>query len=64
MTNQTKLTLTDIEQWIDNDESLYNWWKGSRQGRTRFIKENRSELEEAIQSRLAPKVSKYDYWRL
>lgn len=39
---------TDISQWIDNDEGLYNWWRSSRQSKTRFIKENRQELVSAI----------------
>lgn len=43
-----KLTIADIEQWIDNDEGLYNWWKGSRQKKREFIRENRQELEDCI----------------
>ncbi len=37
-----------IAQWIDNDEGLYNWWKGTRQSKAAFIKENRTELESCI----------------
>ena len=35
-------------EWIDNDEGLYNWYKSSRQSKSKFIKENRSELECSI----------------
>lgn len=37
-----------ISQWIDNDEGLYNWWKGSKKAKQAFIKENRCELEACI----------------
>lgn len=45
---ERKLTISDIEQWIDNDEGLYNWWRGSRQSKRAFIKENREELTACI----------------
>lgn len=44
----SKVTNSDIAQWIDNDEGLYNWWKGSRQSKREFIKENRDELVACI----------------
>lgn len=43
-----KLTRADIAQWIDNDEGLYSWWKSSRQSQSKFITENRAELEACI----------------
>lgn len=45
-----KQTLNDAErsQWIDNDESLYNWWRSSRQSKSKFIRENREELTRLI----------------
>lgn len=46
----SKLTTSDIGQWIDNDEGLYVWWKQSRQKKSQFIKENRDELIRAIRS--------------
>jgi len=42
------MTNFDIEQWIDNDEGLYNWWRSSRQSKTVFIRENRKELTSCI----------------
>ena len=30
---------TEREQWIDNDEGLYDWWKSSRMSKREFIKE-------------------------
>ena len=43
-----KLNNTDREQWIDNDEGLYSWWRSSRQSKRQFIKENREEIDAAI----------------
>ena len=48
----------DREQWIDNDEGLYRWWRSSRQpngkrmSKRQFVKENRQELTEAINNML------------
>ena len=38
----------DREQWIDNDEGLYCWWRSTRQPKRRFINENRQALTETI----------------
>lgn len=38
----------DREQWIDNDEGLYNWWRSSRLSKRKFIQENRAAIDEAI----------------
>lgn len=35
-------------QWIQNDEGLYNWWRGSRRPLKAFIRENRAALDAAI----------------
>ncbi len=53
----TKLTLnnSDREQWIDNDEGLYNWWKSSKLSKRKFIKENKAEIDKAIFSVLTGK---------
>jgi len=42
------MSIRDIEQWVDNDEGLYNWWKSSKMSKRAFIKENRAELERCI----------------
>jgi len=39
---------TDREQWIDNDEGLYNWWRSSRLSKREFIRQNRDELTQII----------------
>ena len=39
---------TDRSQWIDNDEGLYRWWKGSRLSKREFIRQNREELTRII----------------
>jgi len=46
---------TDLSQWIDNDEGLYNWMKRSRMSKTAFIKENRAELQRLIRAVLERK---------
>lgn len=38
----------DREQWIDNDEGLYCWWRSSGQPKKKFINENRQALTECI----------------
>ena len=45
----------DRAQWIDNDEALYNWWKSSKQGKRRFVKENREEIDRIINAYLSRK---------
>jgi hypothetical protein len=35
-------------EWIDNDEGLYDWWRESRQSKRAFIRENRAEIDAAI----------------
>jgi hypothetical protein len=37
-----------INQWIDNDEGLYRWWKSSKLNKRAFIKANRQQLVAAI----------------
>jgi hypothetical protein len=44
------MTTSEIGQWIDNDEGLYNWWKTSRQSKRAFIRENRADLVKCIQN--------------
>lgn len=43
-----RLTYREIDLWVNNDESLYNWWKESRQGLRPFMRDNRAELERLI----------------
>lgn len=35
--------------WILNDEGMYNWFRSSRQSITKFMQENRSEIDLALQ---------------
>ena len=46
---------TDRAQWIDNDEGLYDWWRNSREGKRRFIRANRAEIDHAIHNVLDSK---------
>lgn len=39
---------TEREMWVLNDEGLYNWFKSSRMSMSRFLKENREELDNCI----------------
>lgn len=55
------MTLNDEErrQWVDNDEGLYNWWKSSKIGLYRFVRENRAEIDAVINSSLNRKPEPY-----
>lgn len=44
-----RITTSEINLWIMNDEGLYNWWKSSRLSIRNFIRENRSELISMIE---------------
>lgn len=35
-------------EWVNNDESLYLWWKAERIGLYRFVRENRKIITEFI----------------
>jgi hypothetical protein len=45
---KSRLNNTDREQWIDNDEGLYNWWRSTRLSKRQFIRQNREELDRCI----------------
>ena len=53
---------TEREQWVNNDEGLYSWWRSSRLSMRAFIRENRAELTNCIQRalNLPPKDSGSD----
>ncbi len=38
------------ELWVNNDESLYRWWKSERMSLRNFIRENRAELTRLIEA--------------
>ena len=40
---------TERELWVINDEGLYRWWKGSRQSKRQFLRENRTEIDAVIE---------------
>ena len=42
------MTVSEIEQWIDNDEGLYDWWRSTKQSKRAFIRQYRAEIEAAI----------------
>jgi hypothetical protein len=39
---------TEREQWVDNDEGLYNEMIRSRKSKRAFIRENRAMIDEVI----------------
>ncbi len=41
---------SEREMWIDNDEGLYHWWRQSGQSKRKFMRENRTELDECIET--------------
>lgn len=36
------------QMWIDNDETLYIWWRSSGLGKFAFIKKYRVQIDEII----------------
>lgn len=47
--NKNYITIKDIEDWISNDEGLYDWWRQSRLSKRQFIKDNKEQLKNCIQ---------------
>lgn len=43
-----RISLKEIELWVDNDEGLYRWWRSSRLSKREFIRQNRDELRDCI----------------
>jgi hypothetical protein len=41
----------DREQWVNNEQGLYNWWRRSRKGITVFVRENRKEIDRYLAAR-------------
>jgi hypothetical protein len=39
---------SDREDWVQNDEGLYNMMRRSGQGMRRFVRENRATIDECI----------------
>lgn len=52
---------TERKQWVENDEVLYTWWKGSRMSLSAFVKEYRARLTSYIDTRVnaPPAPAKY-----
>jgi hypothetical protein len=48
--NARKFSLSDAdrEQWVDNEEGLYRWWKSSRMAKRSFVRAHRKEIDDAI----------------
>jgi len=60
------ITLKEIELWVNNDESLYYWWKRSRLSIRAFIRENREVLTDSIErviNRKPQEKTWHDYCR-
>jgi len=38
----------DREQWVDNDEGLYDLWRVSRLGKRAWVRANRGEIDAVI----------------
>ncbi len=41
--------------WLDNDEGLYNLWRGSNVSKRQFIRENREMIDEVMDNVLCGK---------
>jgi len=49
-----RLNDDDREQWVMNDEALYNAYRRSRGSVRKFVRANRQELDRRIDARLNP----------
>jgi hypothetical protein len=49
-------------QWVDNDEGLYNWWHRSGLSKSAFIREHRNEIDAAI-NRVLSRPPREKTWR-
>jgi hypothetical protein len=38
------------EDWINNDEGLYDWWQSSGLSMRKFIEQNKDEIDAAIRN--------------
>ncbi len=45
---QQRLNDREREQWVRNDEGLYNWWKSTRLSMREFLRKVRPELDKSI----------------
>lgn len=50
-----KLTNAERENWINNDEGLYNWKRSSKLSMRKFIAENKEEIDRCINNVLGNK---------
>ena len=39
---------SERKNWVNNDGGLYLWWKSSRHSMAAFVRENRGEIDAAI----------------
>lgn len=44
----------DREEWIDNDEDLYNWWKAEGGSIRNFIRANKEKIDKYIKAMMQP----------
>ena len=52
MAKQHRCTINDNdrEDWVNNDEGLYNWWQRSGVGITTFVRRHRQEIDIIIRA--------------
>jgi len=48
MARRNTINDNDREQWVMNDEGLYDLWRKSGRGVTRWVRENRELIDENI----------------
>ncbi len=53
---------TEREQWVLNDEGLYNWWRSERVAMQPFLRANREEIDRVIRLALDVKPAEKT-WR-
>lgn len=58
-----RLNDTERQQWVSNDESLYNWYRSSRLTLRQFVTLNRDDIDAHVRERLAPKCGERPSWQ-
>lgn len=43
----------DREEWVNNDEVLYTWWRLSKMSLRYFVRQKRRDIDDFIRERLS-----------
>jgi hypothetical protein len=55
---------SDREEWVNNDEGLYDMWRRSGRGITRWVREHRAEIDEVIRAVRDTPPAQRQWWEV